>query len=331
MTNAYIYPVTKNSKPSAYNPYIDNFIKYLSPKLKFLNNKDFSSIGILNIIKYHRKIDYIFLHWIENVPDRKFGILQTFFFIVYMYVFKGNRKVIWVMHNKVSHFKKYYYLKKLIFYTMLRKSHLILTHANDGVAYAQELGRVKDVIYIPHPIVFQENSSVRKEFDVLIWGSILPYKGIHDFLQHLKQREDLKKYSINIIGKASDPLYFQELKTYQSDHIKIENRYIENSELKELVAKARCVLFPYNSESVLSSGALMDTIGMGGCVIGPSKGAFKDLAKTGMILTYKTYNQLTCLLDNIISDNNPRQTSVESYELLTWENFSEKFFSSLNA
>ncbi|NJO67965.1 MAG: hypothetical protein HC830_00620 [Bacteroidetes bacterium] len=112
--------------------------------------------------------------------------------------------------------------------------------------------------------------------------------------------------------------------------ISIENRFVNNDELKDLISKARCVLFSYNSDSVLSSGALMDTIGMGGFVIGPYKGAFKDLSKSGRVSTYKNYNQLICLLDRVVVEIGTQEVYSDSYDILTWESFSEKFFLSLN-
>ncbi|NJO67966.1 MAG: glycosyltransferase family 4 protein [Bacteroidetes bacterium] len=181
MNNSYIYPVNANSKPEVYNPYIENFILYLSSRFNFLNKNDYSKVGILNIVKYHFRIKYIFLHWIENVPDRKFGVLQSLFFILYLFVFKGNRKIVWVMHNRISHFKEHLYLKRLLFKLVLKKSYFIFTHSSDGVEYARELGRTDNVVYLAHPVVFHENASQVKEFDILIWGSILPYKGIDSF------------------------------------------------------------------------------------------------------------------------------------------------------
>ncbi|WP_194968036.1 hypothetical protein [Klebsiella pneumoniae] len=48
-----------------------------------------------------------------------------------------------------------------------------------------------------------------------------------------------------------------------------------------LIEDSKCVLFPYKSGSISSSGALMDTIALGGVAIGPDVGAFKDLEKKG--------------------------------------------------
>jgi hypothetical protein len=63
-------------------------------------------------------------------------------------------------------------------------------------------------------------------------------------------------------------------------------------ELINLVDESQFVLFTYSDSSVLSSGALMDTLTMGAGIIGPDTGAFSDLAEEGIIRVYKDFSDI---------------------------------------
>jgi len=331
MNSAYLYPNNKSSEKSAHNPYIDNFIQSLSGRFVFLNTNNESSLGIFNLINYHKRVGTIFLHWAENIPDRRYGYFQTLFLIFYIRFIKGDRKVIWVMHNKISHYKKNKFLKEYLFKFLLNNSNYILTHAADGVIYGNSLGRTKNLFFIPHPIIIKSAPAKEKKFDLLIWGSLLPYKGIDKFLQQLYTDNKMNEYAINIIGHASSDEYFNSLSKYRNEKINIENRFIENIELANLIALSRCILFTYNSDSVLSSGALMDSLGYGAKVIGPSKGAFKDLSKLKLLITYDSISELVLKLDQYLFSEMLDKKEFEKILLeLTWPNFSKKFLSQLD-
>ena len=77
------------------------------------------------------------------------------------------------------------------------------------------------------------------------------------------------------------------------------NGYIEFEELKHLIHNAGLVLFTYQKESVLSSGALMDSIGCSAKVLGPDTGAFRDLAAFDIVATYQSFDEIPQKADKI--------------------------------
>jgi len=293
----YIYPLSSRDKNlGLYNPYIDDLIHSFSEYYTFVNLESPSKTGIFDILKYITKLDYIIFHWIEKLPEMKGGFLQTLFLfclIPFLGLFKV--KIIWTMHNKMSHSGKSPGLTKAIFKLMLRKSNLILTHSNEGIDFGDELvpGSVHFTYYLPHPVKDRRlDKSLEKEYDILIWGTISPYKGIDKFLEFLHKNKLENKYSILIVGKVSNPEYNDQLQQYSNDKIRIDNRFIEDDLLQNLISKSKLILFTYSKASILSSGVLMDSLGYGANVIGPNVGAFADLAKDGIIDNYYDLDEM---------------------------------------
>ena len=81
-------------------------------------------------------------------------------------------------------------------------------------------------------------------------------------------------------------------------------------ELTSLIAKSKFVLFTYSDTSVLSSGALMDTLGLNANIIGPNAGAFADLARENIIQVYDNF------IDLIRKIETPVQKSEEDLDAL---------------
>jgi beta-1,4-mannosyltransferase len=322
---AYIYPITARLKTGVSNPYLDDFMDALQNDFDFLNRPHPSNKGILNIFKFIFKTDFIFLKWIEDLPDKFLGKIQTFIFIFILKFSKARRiKIVWTLHNRDTHYKNNIKFKKLIIRKLAKYADIIITHAKDGIAYANELGiDSKKVFFHNHPVknMWVEKNAV-SEFDILIWGTITPYKGVHHFLEKIKENSQLK---ICIAGKILNPEYKQKILKHQNQSIKIIDSFLEFDELKKLVANSKYILFTYQDESVLSSGALMDSIGFGANVIGPNIGAFKDLAEEGILMTYNNFNEIPEIVQN------PKEISKDKMlgfiEGNGWEEFSWRFVS----
>jgi glycosyltransferase involved in cell wall biosynthesis len=333
VAKAYIYPCTARIRKNArglYNPYKDNFVAKVGQYVDFVNKEDPSSIGIFNLIKYLRSIDILFLNWIEDLPDKKWGFLQSFFFLILLRI-KGvfKIKVIWTLHNKISHSGKNRLLKNLLFKNLLKRSDLIITHALEGVEFAEtsRAGVRSKVFYFPHPIVpfrFQaENSG--KDIDFLIWGALSPYKGIDNFLQFLYDEGLENEFNIRVIGRAVSPEFFEKLKTFQNPKIFIEDQFIDHSDLALLIARSHCVLFTYSGDSVLSSGVLIDSVAHQAVVVGPYVGAFKEMADMEVIKAYERFEQVPELLKKLKEDKaNISQQKISMFiENHSWQKFAD--------
>jgi glycosyltransferase involved in cell wall biosynthesis len=324
---AYIYPNSSKTGDRAVNPYKWNFANSLSAQVDFVNLQAPTEYGIFDILRYYPSLQYIFLHWPEEVPDKKGGKAQAALLMSLMMLSKVlSKKTVYILHNKKSHYEKNSRTKQRLMSFLTRHSDYVVTHASDGIRHLSALGRRKNTIFLHHPvqpIEPVETDRSFKRYDVLLWGTITPYKGIDVFLENLYRYEYENRFRIQIIGRIDDENYGRKLAAYRSDRIHIENRSPGRSELNSLMAASEHILFTYLKESVLSSGALMDSLAAGCKIIGPDTGAFKDLHDQRMIETYDDYAALFHILlkGSDVWDHDWKKRLESFIEQNTWEAF----------
>lgn len=312
------------------NPYLDDLVLSLGKHFHIINKENPSAMGIFGLFKYLRKTDYVLFNWIEKLPENKAGMAQSFALFILFPLFKlFNIKIIWTMHNKLTHSKKHQKVSNAIFKSMLKKSDYILTHSSEGIDFGESLvkGAKSRIYYFPHPIKDRRsNINTHKKYDILIWGSLSPYKGIIQFLEYLHNNNIENKYKILIVGTASSKEFFKELSDLQTKTIEIKNEFIEDNTLKIIIEESEIVLFSYNNASILSSGALIDSIGYGAKIIGPDVGAFTDLAKDGIIRTFQNFEELIAKIDFYLNDTNTGEGKAKTEAFLkenSWDKYAE--------
>ncbi len=330
--NIYIYPLSsKDDRLGLFNPYIDDLIASLAKDFNFVNLNKPSRTGIVDIFKYQFRLHYIHFNWIEKIHTNRFGNLQyRILFLMIPFLKQLGIRIIWTMHNKLSHEGAEDHKTLAIFKLMLKQSDLILTHASSGIAFGEKLvpGSGKKIIYLPHPVKDRRlEKQDKKIYDVLIWGTISPYKGIDKFLESLYQHNVENQFRILIVGKASDPEYFEKLKTYENSRIEIRNEFINDDDLAEMISLSKTVLFTYSKASILSSGVLMDSLGYGANIVGPDVGAFSDLAKDQIIRTYANLPQALEVLREECEKPGSANTSRLDQFLIenSWPEFGKRF------
>ncbi len=335
MRKAYIYPISSRASKDIRNPYLENFMASISQAFLFVNESHPSGTGITDVFKYIGKIDAVFLHWPENIIERKFGLLQTILLSLLL-PFLRIRKVliVYVVHNKVSHSLKNNWIKKLIIRSVVRHSSFLVTHARDGVDFIQSFSdKKKRVFFFPHPIDKpMPLQTVNKDIDVLIWGNIAPYKGVHNFLLALERHPELKRWKIFIAGKVSSGQYYQELIRIKPEEVVLMDEFIGEEHLHQLINRSRVVLFPYLQDSILSSGAFAKTLAYPVAIIGPNGGAFKDFSHLEQIDTFDLLDQIPALLrKNLEKQNENLQWQNENVvKQYSWANFGKAFIKYLH-
>lgn len=328
----YIYPLSsKDENLGLFNPYIDDLINSFSKFYEFVNKDRPSNFGIFDLLKYLGKTDYILFNWIEKLPTNRGGIIQTFFlYLIISFTKLLGTKIIWIMHNKISHSDEHIYLKRKIFRLMLKKADVIITHSSEGINYAKEIlpGSEIKVHYFPHPVKNRRDSRKHKfNYDILIWGTISPYKGIDKYLSFLKQNNLENKYKTYIVGKSTSDEYFHKLTGLSDNNITIENRFISDEDLQLLISESRIVLFTYSKSSILSSGVLMDSLGFGANVIGPDVGAFADLDREGILKTYSNFEEIIPIINKQIEKTESERDDKKLIEFIkenSWDKLAEK-------
>ncbi len=332
--NIYIYPNTsRDANLGLYNPYIDDLIRSFSSYYNFINKDKPSNSGIFDLLKYLNKTDFVFFNWIEKLPENKGGSIQTMFLFLLFPILKlFNIRIIWTMHNKLSHSNEHLFLKKVIFRKMLRKANYIVTHSSEGIIYGESMvpGSGSKIHYFPHPVKDRRKKE-QKEFlyDILIWGTISPYKGIDKFLDFLRTNNLEEKYKVLIVGKSTSESYFKSILKYVNQNIQIQNKFIEDNMLRDLIKQSKIILFTYSKSSILSSGVLMDSIGYGANIIGPDVGAFTDLAKDRILNTFNDFDQLIPIIDKQLNDDDFDKNNEKFNNFLsnnTWDKYAESVY-----
>ncbi len=336
MKNIFFYPSRNKQNTISRNPYIENLYDSCAKWFNVIDCNDTNSLGVINIFIKIKQIDIFWLNWIENLPDRKLGLLQSFFYLIFIFVNKfTKKKIIYTVHNKVSHSPKYYKIKKMLQCITIKNSTLVITHSSDGLTYIKSITNKKSqahLLYIPHPTKLAYNyndaDSINYKYDILIWGTIYKYKGIREFLEFIYDKNLQNKYKIKIVGKVADSEYLKSLNKFKNEFIEIEDEYISSDDLVNLLQISKIVLFTYNSESVFSSASLIETLRFSPKIIGPNKGEFKNLKQLSLVVTYDNYNDLINKIDSFLEEDDTttlyRENNIKEYlSLNTWENFSK--------
>lgn len=322
MKKLFLFPIRSTT-----NPYINNFYNALSPFFDMAQKgKRAQNNARFKLLINSFSSDIYCLNWIESIAGSLSGfILFLVSFLALFFIKIGNNKIIWMFHNIHPHTGENIY-SKIIQRFLFNYADLIVTHSCQAAEYAKMHAKNK-VLYYCHPfsplnINIKDFDGNTESVDIFIWGNILPYKGIPEFIEKM-EKYPLNK-SIKILGFCRDQALDQRIRTIveRNPNIKYENRRAEFSEIAVMIKRSKYVLFPYSGGSVSSSGALIDTIQLGGIPVGPNMGAFRDLNSEGLCLVYNDYDELFRILNSEIKLDEFRRVSFINNN--TWEDFAKQ-------
>lgn len=329
MKNIYIYPKVKQEC----NPYISDLELSLSKYYNIIN-RNINNIGVIDLFKNIFITDIYFLNWIEDIPVKRYGKIQSIVFLFFLKCIKIlKKKIVWTMHNRYSHDTRYAGWKIYLFNNLIKNSDLIITHSTKGIDLIGEIriAYLNKTKYFIHPIkpAIIINSKDHVKFDFLIWGSITPYKGIIEFLKFLFEKK-LSHLRVVIIGYCQDRNYKKEIDKYLSSNIIYYNEFIPLDEIALFASQAKYILFTHKTESVLSSGSLMDSIRMGSVIIGPNTGSFRDLCTYSFIRVYNSFEDIIDIYENYHYDKQIIYKEIYDFcDNNTWDSFSNNVYESL--
>lgn len=302
------------------NPYCNHFKDSLCEFFDVIdNNKKSAFKRVFTFIINSFKADVFIVNWLESVIFWRHGFIQFILAVISLFIVKRRKKkIIYMLHNKHPHDGKNIfteYIQKWMF----ENASVIISHSKETAEYAKCKAKGK-VLYLCHPVaenLIRCNCVGHSSVDIFIWGAIVPYKGIAEFLSSgISQNKGL---SVKIIGKCKDPELANTIYSYCTTSIIFENRHADYPEIACYCRNSKYVLFPYVGDCVSSSGALIETIVFGGTPIGPDKGAFKDLSEESVCITYRDYDELSMVLGRDL------RISLEKRERFikenSWSNF----------
>lgn len=314
----FIYPRKGGS-----NPYVDNLTKALTDEythLEYAKGEE-KWPPFISLLRASFMSDILILNWPENVAFGKFSKLQTFCVLFSLHVAKYRKaKLIWVFHNIVPHYgvnKK----SQLITNFLYKHSSLMLCHSEEAKIFAENRAKSK-VVFIHHPIrpIACIPIHVDENIDLLYWGDIYDYKGIDILAEELSKNNS--SIRLHILGRCKSEKLRHRLYNCVSSKITFDEKFADVDTIAGYIKQTKYVIFPYTGDSISSSGALIDTLYLGGTILGPAKGAFIDLEKRGLCFTYNSYEELLQLIKQPIRVNEEirKQFIVDN----SWEKFGRR-------
>lgn len=330
----YVAP-SANKKQGYPNKYFIQLKEALADYFEVLesdNRRCFMQGGAL--LRNSFKADVFLLSFVETIAFHKLAFFQYLLSRLSLWIMKiRGRKIVFILHNPKPH-KGENFMSRSLTRIQFKLSEAVIAHSKEAGQMARTIvsslgGDPDKVHYISHPVTTysscQSIDSSRREY-VLIWGNILPYKGVLEFVQSKAVRDS--GLEVRIVGKCNDSVLSSSIRKAVSVPSKtvfyFENRAADFNELSSLIAGSRCVLFPYRPGSVSSSGVLIDTIAMGGNPVGPAIGAFLDLSEDGLCMVYRTEEEMLGLLqDGNSIDDSVREEFIKEN---SWSSFARKVF-----
>lgn len=264
---------------------------------------------------------YVFANYIKKQKYDLIHILHSdnrFWFFFNFFIRKEKR--IQTLHEVTSHESNYSYHEfgklnlliknaiPIIFHSNISKERFIgyrlifqLKQINDDNLTMIRFGLFETYKCFSNQ---SENISRNGKINILNFGRIVPYKGIHLLIEAVKILQD--KYPIHLIvaGEGIPYFNFKEIKSYE-----FINRFISNEEIVNLIESCSMVVLPYTSAS--QSGVPMTVYSFGKPVVASNIAGFKEVIdnmKTGILvddLTGKAFaSSIEILLANedIIKD-----------------------------
>jgi beta-1,4-mannosyltransferase len=291
--SVYVYPNISREQMGSGNPYIQELKKAIGMHALYVDAAT-SDKAFPDLLRNGLRSDMVIFNWLENLPLRRLGLLQTIIAMGYLRLLKARGiKIVWIKHNKISHSEKWFAVSRLIQRILNRYADHIVTHSLD----IDPIDTNK-LMYLPHPSNIGPEAVLLDEpeeptIDLLIWGSLLPYKGVLEFLQFAKKDACLRLLKIHVAGKCT-PEYWEQLRKFSGGNVTLDNRFIKEEELVNLFKKTRFVLFTYKKKSVMSSGVLIDSLAACRKIIAPDCGAFSDMARQhNFVQVYNEFSEIS--------------------------------------
>lgn len=311
VTSVYVIPRIRIS--SIYNPYLSLLYK------NFLSSHSQKAIQVLSphpivpsflfkrLFGEHSIIHY---HWVQFRDFRELIILLWKFFCITLYRIFGG-KIIWTIHNKHHHTRKYLYINTILRKYIARLAVKLIVHYDDAVdIMAPILGvSTNKFAVVNHPSyevsIIDKNSAqayvkqnLIHELDTakpvfLMFGNIAAYKGILECASLFPEATG----QLIIAGevKKGDEQYLQKIEDIcgKRHDIFLIPRFISEDEQTNLFNASDCVLF--NFQEVLTSGSVILAHNYNKVVIVPDISCCRVIAGDN-VLRFKSLEELEQLI-----------------------------------
>jgi beta-1,4-mannosyltransferase len=307
------------------NPYLDLLKESCEEFNCKISYDNFSStlFPLFSIANNHPKIDIIHIHWVSQIIFKLTWSNNIFIFWIkclalildcFLVRIKGV-KLIWTIHNKVSH-ENYNRKKELIIRRILCACvNKIILHSEEALNEVSKFYRVRisnktKVIFHGnyvncYPPPSQSKSLLRSRLEItdddiviLFFGALKPYKGIETLISAF-DKVDRKNLKLIIAGTPCDDSYKQSLVKLCQFNKKITTdlQFISNTELSNYLFLADVVVLPFSD--TLTSGSTILAMTFGKALVLPDSAKIFGCVPNDGVEYFKGEEQLVSILNTL--------------------------------
>lgn len=330
------FPDWSNSNP--YQKLLYSAISKCGITCKGLPGKDFTFRWIfIN----RKEIKFVHLHWLFAIYDPKGTGLTywkaMFFYLKLLLAKQLGYKILWTLHNFISHEPSNFRLEKRIRKMVSREVHSVIAHCNFAKEIIQRHWETPGdkIRVIPHGsyIGYYQNDTTRQEarrslgidddsFTFLFFGMIRNYKGINPLISSFKDLEKINPdIRLIVAGKPFNQAIKKETENIAcGSNIHCFLEHIPDEKVQLFFNASDVVVLPY--QNVLTSGAAILALSFGKKIIAPSLGCLPELISDGAGYLYKTESGLRDAMYFSMNEWNGEafnKKALEIAEALNWE------------
>lgn len=290
----YAFPLTTKNDRNPYFKFLYSQIRDQEQNIKI--EQGFIS-KVLFVNRKERNV--VHLHWATILYGSRFFVTSFIKLLVnvgLLFVFKiRGIKIIWTMHNCVSHDFKYPLIDKWGRFLAAKLADNIIVHTQAGKDYLiNNLGRTKNIFIIPignyygfYGEKIKDRKEIRRkanyrESDLILFnfGLMRPYKGLERLIDVFNNFLDNDEFKLSVKGKFSSNEYFEKIKNLnKNQNALISNEFLSNEDLLLNLALADFSIFTF--KEILTSSAVILSLSYGLPVIAPKIGDIPHLIKDG--------------------------------------------------
>lgn len=289
-----------------FNPPVNTENKYIDilvDQLKRQGYRVHALDGIFSSPKHFRAIKLVHLNWFENVDDSSFFLaLRSFMRKVFVLaVIKASKKkLVWTMHNRVSHEKRLSFFSRIITDLLVKHSHRIIIHCEVSrtLLLNKHAGSGEKIFYLPHPDFIGVYGAPHERapgnrpplpLRLLFVGAVKPYKNLELLIPAVGTFKE--KVNLLIAGNPVTPAYRDKIQEMAAaaENVDLRLEFIQDAELPELIHQSDLLILPYDLESSLNSGTVILAFSYRRSVICPEIGTIADLGPARQQVLHYTY------------------------------------------
>ncbi len=283
---------TKATIPIIFNPPDNSENQYIRILVSGIEKNEFLISQLDDLFKsrsHFKSIRLVHLNWFENLDESSKGSMWKSFFrktVALAAIKATGKKLVWTMHNRLSHEKGSGKLSNILVKLLLKNSDAVVIHCAATEAVLREIypkfsGKI---LLIPHPHFIGTYGpklglpmKPQEPLKLLFLGAVKPYKNLELLIRTSREFGDA--IQLTIAGKPASESYAEELRriAFGTRQIDLRLGFVEDLEIPALIGESDLLILPYDMRSSLNSGTVLLAFSYARTVICPRIGTIDEL------------------------------------------------------